>query len=127
MKTILRNIFAVIAGVILGSVVNMSLIVAGSKVFPLSESLEPMNAMNWDLKFFIFPFLAHALGTLAGAFIAAKIAATYKKTFALIVGVFFLIGGIMMVFMLPAPLWFIVLDLTVAYIPMGWLGWRISR
>ena len=127
MKTILRNIFALIAGVILGSVLNMSFIVAGSKVFPLSESFEPMNAMNWDFKFFIFPFLAHALGTLAGAFIAAKIASTYKKTFALIVGAFFLIGGTMMVFMLPAPLWFIVLDLTVAYIPMGWLGWRISR
>ena len=78
MNTLLRNIFAVIAGGILGAVVNMSFIVAGSKVFPLSESFEPMNAMNWDLKFFIFPFLAHALGTLAGAFIAANIAATYK-------------------------------------------------
>ena len=127
MNTILRNIFAVIAGVILGSAVNMSLIFAGSKVFTLSESFEPMNAMNWDLKFFIFPFLAHALGTLAGAFIAAKIALTYKKTFALVVGTFFLIGGTMMVFMLPAPIWFVVLDLVVAYIPMGWLGWRISR
>jgi hypothetical protein len=127
MNTLLRNIFALIAGGILGAVVNMSFIVAGSKVFPLPESFEPMNAMNWDLKFFIFPFLAHALGTLAGAFIAAKIAATYKKTFALIVGAFFLIGGTMMVFMLPAPIWFVVLDLAVAYIPMGWLGWRISR
>ena len=127
MNTLLRNIFAVIAGGILGAVVNMSFIVAGSKVFPLPESFEPMNAMNWDLKFFIFPFLAHALGTLAGAFIAAKIASTYKKTFALIVGAFFLIGGTMMVFILPAPIWFVVLDLVVAYIPMGWLGWRISR
>ena len=127
MKTILRNIFALLAGWTIGAIVNMSFIVAGSKVFSLSESFEPMNAMNWDLKFFIFPFLAHAVGTLVGAFIAAKIAATYKKTFALIVGAFFLIGGIMMVFILPAPLWFIVLDLTLAYIPMGWLGWRISR
>ena len=127
MKTILRNIFALVTGWTIGAIVNMSFIVAGSHVFPMSESFEPMNAMNWDLKFFIFPFLAHALGTLAGAFIAAKIAATYKKTFALIVGAFFLIGGTMMVFMLPAPIWFVVLDLAVAYIPMGWLGWRISR
>ena len=126
MKTILRNIFALLTGWTIGAIVNMSFIVAGSIVFPLPECV-PMNAMNWDLNFFIFPFLAHALGTLAGAFIAAKIAATYKKTFALIVGAFFLIGGTMMVFMLPAPIWFVVLDLTVAYIPMGWLGWRISR
>jgi hypothetical protein len=127
MKTILRNIFALVTGWTIGAIVNMSFIVAGSHVFPMSESFEPMNAMNWGLKFFIFPFLAHALGTLAGAFIAAKIASTYKKTFALIVGAFFLIGGTMMVFMLPAPIWFVVLDLAVAYIPMGWLGWRISR
>ena len=127
MKTILRNIFALVTGWTIGAIVNMSFIVAGSHVFPMSESFEPMNAMNWDLKFFIFPFLAHALGTLAGAFIAAKIASTHKKTFALIVGAFFLIGGTMMVFMLPAPIWFVVLDLAVAYIPMGWLGWRISR
>lgn len=127
MKTILRNIFALVAGWAIGAMVNMSLIVAGSKLFPFSDSLNPMNAMNWDLKFFIFPFLAHALGTLVGAFIAAKIASTYKKTFALIIGAFFLIGGTMMVFMLPAPLWFIILDLTVAYFPMGWLGWRIAK
>ena len=127
MKTILRNIFALLVGWTIGAIVNMSFIVAGSKVFPNDRALDVMNAMDWDLKFFIFPFLAHAIGTLVGAFLAAKIAATYKRTFALIIGTFFLIGGIMMVFMLPAPLWFIVLDLTVAYIPMGWLGWRISR
>jgi len=127
MNTLLRNIFAVIAGGILGAVVNMSFIVAGSRILPLSESFHPMNALNWELKFFIFPFLAHALGTLAGAFVAAKIASTYKKTFAMLVGAFFLIGGTMMVFILPAPVWFVVLDLVVAYIPMGWLGWRISR
>jgi|SaaInlStandDraft_1057018.scaffolds.fasta_scaffold240434_2 hypothetical protein len=127
MKTILRNIFALAAGWAIGAIVNMSLIVAGSKLFPNDRALDVMNAMDWDLKFFIFPFLAHALGTLAGAFIAAKIASTYKKTFALIIGAFFLIGGTMMVFMLPAPLWFIILDLTVAYIPMGWLGWRIEK
>ena len=127
MKTILRNIFALVAGWAIGAMVNMSLIVAGSKLFPNDRALDVMNAMDWDLKFFIFPFLAHALGTLVGAFIAAKIASTYKKTFALIIGAFFLIGGTMMVFMLPAPLWFIILDLTVAYIPMGWLGWRIAK
>ena len=127
MKTILRNIFALVAGWAIGAMVNMSLIVTGSKLFPNDRALDVMNAMDWDLKFFIFPFLAHALGTLVGAFIAAKIASTYKKTFALIIGAFFLIGGTMMVFMLPAPLWFIILDLTVAYIPMGWLGWRIAK
>jgi hypothetical protein len=42
--------------------------------------------------------------------------------FALAIGVFFLIGGIVNVFMLPSPVWFTILDLAVAYIPMAWLG-----
>ena len=46
--------------------------------------------------------------------------------FALGIGVFFLIGGISMVFMIPAPVWFIVADLSLAYIPMGWFGWKLT-
>ena len=127
MKINLRNIFALITGWAIGSIVNMAFIVAGDQIFPKDISLDVMNAINWDVKFFIFPFFAHALGTLAGAFIATRIASKYKKTFALLIGVLFLIGGTMMVFMISAPLWFIILDLTVAYIPMGWLGWLIAK
>ena len=42
------------------------------------------------------------------------------------VGVFFLLGGISMVFIMPAPLWFIIVDISIAYIPMGWLGWKLT-
>ena len=38
--------------------------------------------------------LAHALGTFAGAFLAALIAANHKMKFAPGIGVFFLMGGI---------------------------------
>jgi hypothetical protein len=42
-----------------------------------------------------------------------------------IVGVFFLIGGIMMVVQVPSPLWFSIVDLALAYIPMACIGGRI--
>ena len=74
-----------------------------------------------------FPFLAHAIGTLSGAFIASKFSASYHMLFAMCIGTFFLIGGISMVFILPAPIWFIIIDLVFAYLPMGWLGWKISN
>jgi hypothetical protein len=74
----------------------------------------------------LFPFLAHALGTLIGAIIAAAIAATHKMKFALSIGVCFLVGGVMNIVMLPsAPIWFCALDVIVAYIPMGYLGGRL--
>jgi hypothetical protein len=70
--------------------------------------------------------LAHALGTLVGAYIAALIAANNKLKFALGIGVFFLLGGITSVIMLPSPTWFSVLDLVVAYIPTAWLGGKFA-
>ncbi len=34
----------------------------------------------------------------------------------------FLAGGTANVFMLPAPVWFSVVDLVGAYLPMAWIG-----
>ena len=127
MNSIIKNILALIGGGLVGMVVNMGLIITGNQLVPLSENMNPMNAMNWEIKYFIFPFLAHAIGTLSGAFIAAKFSASYHMLFAICIGIFFLSGGISMVFILPAPIWFIVIDLVFAYLPMGWLGWKISN
>ena len=44
-----------------------------------------------------------------------------------IVGLYFLAGGIYMVTILPAPTWFVLLDVILGYIPMALLGWKISK
>ena len=44
----------------------------------------------------------------------------------IIIGVLFLFGGIYMVFLLSGPVWFIISDLLLAYIPMAWFGFKIS-
>ena len=134
MHPILRNILTVIAGIVVGSLVNMGLINISSSVIPLPEGVEMSTPEGlkagvhlFEPKHFIFPFLAHALGTLTGAFVAAKLAANNKMKFALGLGVFFLIGGITAVYMIPAPMWFNILDLVVAYIPMAWLGGKLAH
>ena len=127
MNTIFKNILAILGGVVIGMVVNMGLIITGNQLIPFADGINPMNATMWEIKYFIFPFLAHAIGTLSGAFITAKFAASYHMIFAICIGIFFLLGGITMVFILPAPTWFVVVDLFLAYIPMGWLGWEISN
>jgi hypothetical protein len=133
MPPILRNILAVVAGILIGSVVNMFIInISGSVVPPpkgadLTTTEGLIASMHlFQPKHFIMPFLAHALGTLVGAFIAALIAENHKMKFALGLGAFFLLGGIAAVFMLPSPLWFNAVDLVLAYIPMGYLGGRIA-
>ncbi len=129
MKSIVRNILAVIGGVIVGSVVNMALVNIGPSVvhLPPGADVSTMDALRGSMKLFtpvnfIFPFLAHAVGTLAGAFVAAKFAASHHLKFAMVIGVLFLLGGIAAVRMLGGPLWFSVADLLLAYIPMGFLG-----
>ncbi len=129
MKSVGKNILAVIAGVVLGSLVNMVLVNMGPSVVPLPEGadISTMESLRDSMKLFtpvnfIFPFLAHALGTLVGAFFAAKFAASHHLKLAMCVGVFFLMGGIAAVSMLGGPLWFKVADLLLAYLPMSFLG-----
>jgi hypothetical protein len=132
MNPILKNILAVIAGWIGGSIINMSLVKIGHMILPI-EGLDPsdMNALvevmpTLEPKYFIFPFLAHALGTLVGAFIAYNLAATHKMKFALGIGAIFFLLGIMVSFMIPAPTWFAVTDILLAYIPMAWIGGKLA-
>ena len=81
----------------------------------------------FEPKHFLFPFIAHALGTLVGAYAALRIAASRQEVFAFAIGGFFLLGGIANAFMIPAPAWFIALDLVGAYIPMAWIAVRLLR
>ncbi len=129
MPPIMRNLLAVIAGLVVGSVVNMAIITVGPMVIPppTGVDMSDMDKFAENIKLlgpahFIAPWLAHALGTLVGAFTAAKVAAGHKMKLALGIGVFFLLGGIMMVSMVGGPVWFAVLDLIGAYLPMGFLG-----
>ena len=134
MNPIVRNILAVISGFVVGSLVNMGLINIGPSVVPLPEGADvsTMENLSEGMKLFtpmnfIFPFLAHAIGTLSGAFIAAKLAATHHMKFAICIGVLFLIGGVTAASMLGGPVWFNVSDLLLAYIPMGFLGGILAR
>ena len=126
-----RNILAIVLGWFIGGMVNMSLVELGHKVYPIEGvDLNDMEALakampDFSAENFIFPFLAHALGTLVGAIAAALIAGSRKKTLALVIGGLFLLGGIAVNIMLPGPIWFAILDILVAYIPMALLGWFI--
>lgn len=133
MANIIRNFFAVIVGCFLGGLVNMGIVMLGPMVIPLPEGVDMTNMETLAENIaklepvnFIAPFLAHALGTLVGAFVTAKVAASRKMVLAVAIGVFFLIGGITMVAGYGGPIWFAVLDLVVAYIPMGWLGGKLA-
>ncbi|MFZ6801550.1 hypothetical protein [Undibacterium sp. Di24W] len=133
MRPILRNILAIIVGAVIGSMVNMALITISGTIIPPPEGAivttteglkESMHL--FETKHFIFPFVAHAAGTLVGSLLAALIAASHKLRFAFGIGVLFLAGGVASAFMLPAPFWFIVVDIGFAYLPMAFIGWKLA-
>lgn len=134
MKTILRNIGAVILGLVVGNALNMALVIASPHVIPPPAGVDVMDSKSlsasihlFEPKHFVFPFLAHALGTLAGALTAFLVAASYRSVFAYAMGAIFLAAGTAaFIFMIPAPAWFIVVDLAAAYLPMAFIGIQLG-
>jgi hypothetical protein len=134
MNPTLKYIVAVIAGIVLGSAVNMGIVTLSPSLIPPPDGIDmtTMEGLKEGLvlmqpKHFIMPFLAHAIGTLIGAFTAFKIASFHNMRAALTIGVFFLIGGVTNIIMLPgSPIWFTILDVALAYLPMAWLGGKLA-
>lgn len=129
---IVRNILAVVLGFVIGSIVNMAIISAGHAIMPppagfdgnsmagVASTIHLLRPID-----FIVPFLAHALGPFFGVLAAMFIAASSRKTIAIILGCLFLAGGIAANIMIPAPTWYRSIDIVFAYIPMAFLGWRL--
>ena len=134
MKNSLFNRFlAVISGIILGSAVNMVLIEMSGSIIPPPNGVDVTTMEGlikalpfFETKHFLFPFLAHAGGTFIGAMFSTLIAKSKQFILAMIIGCLFLLGGILNVVMLPSPLWFSLVDLILAYLPMAYLGYLIG-
>ncbi len=133
MNTSLKNFLVALFSVLVGMVVNIFIISISASIIPppdgadLSTSEGLIAAMPlMEPKHFLMPFLAHAIGTLVAVFMAFKIVPDSKLSYALFVAVPFFLGGAYMVNELPAPLWFDIVDLSLAYFPMAWLGAKLA-
>lgn len=132
--TALKIILACVIGAVAGSLVNMGLVTIGPSIIPLPEGIDPADMESFkasahllSARHFVFPFLAHALGTLVGALAAYVLAPRGQERVAWFIGILFLCGGIAASLMIPAPKAFIALDLVLAYLPMAWLAQRIGE
>ena len=124
-----RNMIAVILGLVVGSGVNMLIIILGPELIPPPSGFDNSSMASYaasahllEPRHFVTPFFAHAIGTLAGSLTAFIVAASYKHIICYAVAGAFFLGGIVASVMIPAPWWFVVLDLIAAYIPMAALA-----
>ena len=132
MNNTVKNSLAVIVGIIVGGALNMGIIMISGTIIPPPggadvTTMEGLKASMhlFEPKHFLMPFLAHALGTFVGAAITAKMAANHKMRYAIGVGCWYFIGGVINIFMLPSPIWFTLVDLGLAYFPMAYIAGKI--
>jgi hypothetical protein len=128
---IIRGILSIIVGILAGSIVNGCIIVlsfailgpTGINLFD-SESFKA-NADKFTTANFVGTWLAHQLGTLVGAYVAAKIAPAQKLIFAMVIGIWFLLGGIYAATIVSAPVWYLIADIAL-YIPVAYFGAKLA-
>ena len=128
-----RNIISVIIGIATAGIVVYFIQSVSIALFPLPEDLDPrdMNAMKEHVATlpplaFVLVLLAHFFGALGGAAVGSKIASSHQFKLSMIIGTFMLIMGIINLFTIPHPLWFMVVDMFT-YLPGAFIGYKIYQ
>lgn len=128
----MRNVLAVIVGLIAGSLVNMGLVMFnGFVLHPMPEGMDMMDTEQMNsyvstlpTSAFFVVLAAHLSQAFVGGWVAARMGAARPVLLALIVGVFSLVGGILnMMTITEGPGWMIV-ELPL-YLVVAWLAGRM--
>ncbi len=126
----IRNILAVVIGLVVGMAFNMGLVVLNTAFYPMPEGVsfeEPVGLEAYfeglPLTAFLLVLVAHLGQSFFGALVAATISRNAALRVAMIVGVLSLVGGVLNMLVMPLPTWMWLefpLYLAVAY-GAGWL------
>jgi len=130
----IRNILAVVLGIIAGSIFNMALITVSHTVYPLPESVDPndfesfkahVEANGMPTGALIIVLVAHVGGSFVSGVVVGLIAMRPWYLAAGLIGILFTCGGVAMLMMLPAPTWFAIADVAL-YVPLALLGVKLG-
>ena len=134
-----RSFGAIFAGCVVASVIITGVQMLGHGIFPpppkIQKAMTDKNATarNQAIREYLpmapvgvllFVPLAWALGSFGGGALTARLAKRRHVLHALIVGVVMMANGVVMLFMLPHPLWMACLGMAV-FLPAAWAGGKI--
>ena len=126
MRAFLKGLLAVVVGLVVGSAVNMGLILLGARVVPAPAGVDTTTSKGLAAAMpllgpahFVFPFLAHALGTFAGALLATWIAGRVSRVPAAVIGVLGMLPGVMLPIAMGVPITAQTLGVMLAGIILG--------
>ena len=129
----LRNILSVFAGLIVGSAVNMALVMLNAYVlFPMPPGMdmnvpEQLNTYIATLPTvaFLVVLAAHLGQSFVGGWTAARLGSSRPMLLAMIVGVLTLVGGILNWMTVDGPTWMMI-EIPL-YLVVAWLAGRIEQ
>lgn len=112
----LRNILAVIIGLVVGGIFNMAIIQINTLfLFAAPEGMDVNDSAQFNRYLatlpalaFVVVILAHLMQSFVGGWVAARFGQSRPMLLALIVGALSLAGGIMAMMMFKGPSWMII-------------------
>ena len=123
-----RKVLAILAGLMIGSLFNWTLIKICDLIYGPKGGVDfsdqaAMRAYISSLPVaaLLLVLAAHGGGSFVGGAVCAAVARQRWILGATLVGAPFLLGGIMMLRTVPAPIWFAVVDVLL-YVPLAILG-----
>lgn len=129
----MKNILSVMAGLITGVLVIMLIEAISHKMYPLPPGFDLSKADKETMEFlmeemmpmgaFMMVLLSYILGSFSGGMISSVISKKIQQP--LIVGSVLMVAGIVTLFMIPHPVWFMAVSLPV-YIPFALAGGKIG-
>ncbi|QEG00239.1 hypothetical protein Mal15_43090 [Stieleria maiorica] len=130
----IRNVVAIVAGLVAGSMFNMALVSVSHVVYPLPDGIDSndfeafrtyVEDSGMPTGALLIVLAAHAGGSFVSGLVCGLIAKRNWYIAAGAMGILWMCGGISMLMMLPAPMWFAVVD-TILYIPAALLGVKLG-
>ena len=120
MANFIRGVLAVVAGCLAAMSAMVVCESMGHAIFPPPPGLDPSKPVALETYArgmrpveFLPVLFGWAAGTLIGSSVAAKLAATWKVGYGIVVGGLLLLGGLPNLIMIPHPIWVWILALLI--------------
>ena len=128
----MRNVIAVVVGMIAGMAANMLFVIMNMAIYPMPEGVDFNNTEglteyinNLPFLAFLIVLVAHISQAFVGGWIAARISADRLMTVALVVGVLSLVGGIVNMNDIPLPSWMLI-EMPL-YLVAAWAAAKLEQ
>jgi hypothetical protein len=128
---VIRGILGTIVGAVAGTVVIMGLEMLGHAVYPFPQGLDPKDQaalskfmMNAPIGAWLFVLGAYAAGSFTGGAVGTLVGR--KAWIGWVLGILFMLLGLIGLLMMSHPVWFWVVSLSL-YVPAAWAGSRLVR